>query len=43
MLSERAKVALVDIRDNILLAQQFTQGMSFEVVIAEIEAIDGKA
>jgi uncharacterized protein with HEPN domain len=30
MLSERAKLALHDIRDNILLAQQFTQGASFE-------------
>jgi len=28
MLSDRAKAALLDIRDNILLAQQFTQGLS---------------
>jgi uncharacterized protein with HEPN domain len=30
MLSEKARLALLDIRDNILLAQRFTQGISFE-------------
>jgi uncharacterized protein with HEPN domain len=30
MPSEKAKLALLDIRDNNLLAQQFTQGISFE-------------
>ena len=30
MLSEQAKLALVDMRDNILLAQRFTQGISAE-------------
>lgn len=30
MLSEQAKLALLDMRDNILLAQWFTQGISSE-------------
>jgi uncharacterized protein with HEPN domain len=30
MLSEKARLALLDIRDNIHLAQRFTQGISFE-------------
>jgi uncharacterized protein with HEPN domain len=30
MLSEKAKLALLDIRDNILLARQFVQEISFE-------------
>jgi uncharacterized protein with HEPN domain len=35
MRSERARLALVDIRDNALLAMQFVQGLSLDAFIAD--------
>jgi uncharacterized protein with HEPN domain len=35
MLSDRGRLALFDIRDNVILAQSFVQGLSFEEFLSD--------